>query len=280
MADETLAGRLKKNAGETRRPDGLSVATVSMATIKDAALAFGVPVREVEVAAVENGLVPLRYLRNQDAIPSERQSELLRARVLLVGLGGLGGSILEHLARTGVGRIVAADGDRFDETNLNRQLLATVDSVETMKIEAARARVAQVNPAVEFVGIAAFLVGTDFVDRCRAADLVIDALGGLKDRLALHRAAAAAGKVLVTAAVAGWTGYVGVVPPGAAGPADFFDAAEPGAEDSLGTPSPVVALAASFAAAQAVRVLCGVAGTESAVFFFDLENDYFEKVSL
>ena len=66
-----------------------------------------------------------RYTRNIPAL-TEAECELLaEKKVCVIGCGGLGGNVLEHLARIGIGMITAVDGDVFDQSNLNRQLLSS-----------------------------------------------------------------------------------------------------------------------------------------------------------
>jgi molybdopterin/thiamine biosynthesis adenylyltransferase len=238
-------------------------------------------VARVELAALEMGIAPERYLRNITAYSFAEQARLLRSRVAVVGLGGLGGHVLEILARAGVGHICAADGDEFLPSNLNRQLLCTGRSINGYKAAAAAARVKILNPAVDFEPVAAFLDEGLMERFLLGADLAVDALGGLKDRPTLVRQAAKAGIPLVTAAVAGQAGYVATVLPGATGPADLFGADSAAAENTLGTPAPAVAAAAALMGAEALNILCGreprLAG---AMLVFDLEGMSFERVSL
>ena len=236
----------------------------------------------VELAALALGIVPERYLRNTAAYSLAEQARLLRSRAAMVGLGGLGGHVLEILARTGVGHICAADGDEFQPSNLNRQLLCTRRSINGYKCAAAAARVQLVNPAVDFEPVAAYLDEALMGRFLVGADLAVDALGGLSDRPALLRQAAQAGIPLVTAAVAGQAGYVATVLPGATGPADIFGTADStAAETSLGTPAPAVATAAALMSAEALNILCGrgprLAG---AMLVFDLGAMSFERVVL
>ncbi|MDO9631014.1 MAG: ThiF family adenylyltransferase, partial [Humidesulfovibrio sp.] len=147
----------------------------------------------VELAALALGIMPERYLRNSTTYSFAEQIRLLQSRVALVGLGGLGGHVLEILARSGVGQICAADGDEFQPSNLNRQLLCTQRSINGYKAAAAAARVQQVNPAVDFEPVAAYLDEGLMERFLLGANLAVDALGGLKDRPALLRQAAAAG---------------------------------------------------------------------------------------
>ena len=79
------------------------------------------------------GQMPQRYLRNEATIGVKGQLKLLQAKVAVVGAGGLGGHAIELLARLGVGYLKVIDGDCFDETNLNRQLLASTQTMGTNK---------------------------------------------------------------------------------------------------------------------------------------------------
>ncbi|MBR6653298.1 MAG: ThiF family adenylyltransferase, partial [Oscillospiraceae bacterium] len=90
----------------------------------------------------------LRYSRNIPAISPEEQDTLKGKKVLVLGCGGLGGYIIENLLRMGVGAITAVDGDSFDESNLNRQLLATEKTLGTNKAIAAAQRANAVNSQV------------------------------------------------------------------------------------------------------------------------------------
>ncbi len=72
--------------------------------------------------------------------------KLKSARVLILGVGGVGGYVVEALARAGVGNIDVLDGDAFSCSNLNRQILATIDSVGKRKVEVARDRIKAINP--------------------------------------------------------------------------------------------------------------------------------------
>ena len=95
--------------------------------------------------------------RTARLIGEEGVERLARSTVLILGLGGVGGFVLEGLARAGVGRFVLADCDVFTESNLNRQILATRETVGQKKTEVARLRVASINPEAEVVTFDAFL---------------------------------------------------------------------------------------------------------------------------
>lgn len=84
--------------------------------------------------------IPERYWRNARFLSRTDQEKLLQAHVVIIGLGGLGGTVLEELLRLGIGTITGVDMDVFELSNLNRQLLATEENIGLHKAEAARLR--------------------------------------------------------------------------------------------------------------------------------------------
>ncbi len=118
----------------------------------------------------------LRYLRNHDAISEAEQAILAQKRVLVVGCGGLGGYVIECLARIGVGYLRVVDGDVFDETNLNRQLLSSNMNLGRPKTLAAQQRVMAVNPLVEVEAFQSLLTAENAVQLLEGCDVAVDAL--------------------------------------------------------------------------------------------------------
>jgi molybdopterin-synthase adenylyltransferase len=86
------------------------------------------------------GISPHRYLRNREAVSLEDQLRLASSQVTVIGAGGLGGHVIHLLSRIGVGCLVVVDCDRFDETNLNRQIFCTMDSLGKPKAHIASER--------------------------------------------------------------------------------------------------------------------------------------------
>ena len=86
--------------------------------------------------------------RNFPALTQQEQRQLWESHVCVVGCGGLGGYIIEYLARVGVGRLTVVDGDRFEPSNLNRQLLCTQPLLGSLKAEAAAARIRSIHPEI------------------------------------------------------------------------------------------------------------------------------------
>ncbi len=206
--------------------------------------------------ALACGVVPALWVRSAHSLNAEALARLARARVLVVGAGGLGGYLLELVARAGVGFLRIVDGDAFEETNMNRQLLAEPATLGRWKVEVAAERLVRVAPFCQVDPRAVALDAANAPSLFAGMDLVVDCLGGVDVRRPLHETAAAAGLPIVAAAVAGWTAVVGSERPGMPGISLLWQDEKAGdAEEHLGSLAPTVALAASLQAAEVVRFL-------------------------
>lgn len=136
--------------------------------------------------------------RNLGFVTEAEQERLRRACVFVCGTGGMGGAAVMSLIRAGVGRLILADIDRFDVSNLNRQLFATLDTVEAPKAEATRDACQRLNPDAEIEVLGADW--SDHVDRLvTTADVVINGTDDLGASLLLYRTARAAGRSMIDA---------------------------------------------------------------------------------
>lgn len=215
--------------------------------------------------ALACGVIPTLWVRSSQSIDTAAQSRLARARVAVVGAGGLGGYALELLARMGVGLLRVLDGDTFEETNMNRQLLAEPGTLGQSKALVAQERLARIAPLCVVEAHPVFVNQTNAAQLLSGVDVVLDCLGGLDARSLLHTVCFAASVPVVAAAVAGWTVVVGSELPGNPGISLLWD--DPSADDAegqLGSLAPAVAMAASLQAAEAVQYLAtsrlGLAG--------------------
>ena len=242
----------------TEVEDGTRV--IPLRQMHELAATFDCPIREVELAALEAGVVPWRYLRNLGTVGPEGQARLLRATVAVVGLGGLGGYVVEALARVGVGRLVLIDHDVFEEHNLNRQLLSGEAKLGTRKVEAARRRVAETNGAVEVVVHATMLDRENLPHLLAGADVVVDALDRLPIRLILQDGAQALGIPMVHGSIAGFLGQVMTILPGDPGLRGLYgdgELPEQGLEAQLGTPAATPMAVAAWEAQEVVKIITG-----------------------
>jgi molybdopterin/thiamine biosynthesis adenylyltransferase len=221
----------------------------------------GLSRREAEIAVLENGIMPRRYLRNTGTVGVEGQLALLRSSAAVIGLGGLGGYICEGLARVGVGRLVVADGDVFCDHNLNRQLLSSEGNLGEPKSSVASKRVSQINRAIEVVCHPYRATRGNLPKLLSDVDVVVDALDRLPSRLVLQEAAAQAGVPMVHGAIAGWMGQVMTILPGDAGLRALYGdgpVPEQGAEVGLGTPPASPMMVAAWQVHEAIKVILGV----------------------
>ena len=155
-----------------------------------------------------------RYIRNLGAL-TEAECALLREKTVLVaGCGGLGGYLIEMLLRLGVGEIRAADGDRFEASNLNRQLLSAPSLLGRSKAETAAERAASVNPDVRFISVPEFVTEANVDELVRGCDAVLDALDNIASRRLLAKACAKAQIPMIHGAICGWSAQAAIVMPG------------------------------------------------------------------
>jgi molybdopterin/thiamine biosynthesis adenylyltransferase len=218
-----------------------------------------------------------RYERNSPAITHKEQEILASSRVLVAGCGGLGGYVLEYLGRVGVGHLTAADGDVFTESNLNRQLYSSSETLGKPKPLAAAERMRLVNPLVTLTPICEYITEANAESLTRGHNVVVDALDSGPARQLLARAAGASGIPLVSGAISGWRGRVFVLMPGES--ADALWAG--GAGLSSGNLCFTASSAASVQAAEAVKLLLNRNGALSGrMLEFDLLSGFWEELPL
>ena len=223
----------------------------------DAAERFGLTLGEIEEAALQINLLPLRYRRNQRTISTEQQLRLFRSRVAVVGCGGLGGYVVEELARLGLGRIVVIDPDVFEEHNLNRQLFSTVSDLGRPKVAVAAERVAEINPAVTVTPLMKAFSRERGGELLEGADIAVDALDSIPTRLELAAVCNELRIPLVHGSIAGWYGQVITQFNENSLQRIYEGSGEKGIETELGNPSFTPAVVASLEAAEVCKILLG-----------------------
>jgi molybdopterin/thiamine biosynthesis adenylyltransferase len=244
---------------------------------------FGLSHADVEDAALQAGLLPSRYQRNRKTISIENQRTLLHSRVVVLGCGGLGGYILEELARLGIGTLVAVDPDVFEEHNVNRQILSTLMTVGSPKVYAAAKRVAEINPSVKLIPIHAPYKPDNARKLFDGANVVIDALDSIPTRLALAESCKELSLPLVHGAIAGWYGQVTTQFPGEGTLTQLYGRAKEvkGVEQSIGNPAFSPAIVASIEVAEVCKVLLHVGEPlRNRVLVIDLLTMTFDEIKM
>ena len=154
-----------------------------------------------------------RYDRNFNTFSPEEQKKLGASSVVIIGLGGLGGGVCEMLARVGIGRLILVDGDVFEVSNLNRQVLSEERLIGVPKAEAARDRVKSINSGIEVIHWIKFLDEKNLYEQIKGSDVVMDCLDSIDTRFKLQDAAKKASIPIVSGAIAGVTGQVTTIFP-------------------------------------------------------------------
>ena len=260
--------------------------SLPLAAVREIAALCACPAKEVEIAALNRGIIPERYDRSLGTVGGPAgQLRLLQSKAAIIGLGGLGGLAAELLARMGVGTLVLVDGDSFSESNLNRQLISAEKNLGVSKVKAAAARLAEVNSAVELIPFPIFATPQNLDSMLAGCQVVLDCLDSLATRFLLQDFCRKLEIPLVHGAIAQFYGQLTVVYPGDAGLEAVYGppAAEKdgGIEKELGNPAATPALVASLQAQEALKILLGVGElVRGRLLFIDTLQGIFESIKL
>ena len=212
----------------------------------------------------------LRYSRHLllDEIGTEGQQKLLDAAVLVVGCGGLGAAALPFLAAAGVGRLMIADDDTIDDTNLQRQTAFCEADIGQSKAEVLQGRLNALNSRTQISALNERLSEARLLELVQSVDLVLDCCDNFATRQAVTRACVAARTPLVSGAAVRFEGQIAVYRPDLPDTpcyACLFDgeSANDGACAVFGVFSPLVGIIGTTQAAEALKLLMGIGANAS-----------------
>lgn len=187
---------------------------------------------------------------------ADRFDRVRSARVLVVGVGGLGTPLVSYLAGAGVGALTLCDADEVSLSNLQRQLLFVTSDVGRSKVDVAAARLQALNPGVR-IETAGALTAQNVAERVSGHDLVVDASDNFETRYLVSDACAAANRTWVWGAAGAFEGMACV-----------FDASctlrdvfpQPSGDDcdTIGVLGPLLGVVASTMAVEVLKVLTGM----------------------
>jgi len=195
------------------------------------------------------------------------QAALAKAKVVLIGIGGIGSPALQYLAGAGVGTLVLVDDDSVEQSNLQRQTIFRADDIGRRKAELAEVWVREFDPGLEATWVIERVTADNAASIIAGADLVLDGCDNFATRLAVSDACVAAHVPLLSAAVGRFQGQVGAFAGHLAGQpcyrcyvGDAFDAddCDTCAED--GMLGAMAGWTGTFAALQAIRALLAPVG--------------------
>ena len=219
-----------------------------------------------------------RYERNIPALSRQECLLLREKKVFVAGCGGLGGHIIETLARIGVGSIICADGDVFEESNLNRQLLSDISCLGKSKAKAAAERVRRINPDVNIRAEHLWIDKENAEALISGCDAVLDALDSIPARKMLAKACAMANIPFIHGAIRGWVAQAAISMPGD----NLMELLYP--ENAAANDKSVLgftpALCASMQTALCIKLLCGRPVESGKLYYFDLQDMEFETIPM
>jgi len=209
-----------------------------------------------------------RYSRHilLSQIGDEGQEKLLAARVLIVGMGGLGSPVAMYLAASGVGHLVLTDFDVVELSNLQRQIIHHTDDVGENKVASARAAIHDLNPNVHVTAIPWVLEDDELTREVRDADVVVDACDNFESRFELNAICWRLQTPLVSAAAMRMDGQVTVFdarnPDSPCYRCLYSDESSEGeACSQVGVLAPLLGIVGSIQAAEAMKLIVGMGTT-------------------
>ncbi|MEQ9862982.1 HesA/MoeB/ThiF family protein [Pectobacterium cacticida] len=206
----------------------------------------------------------MRYSRQLmlEEIGPEGQGKLKAARVLLVGLGGLGSPAALYLSAAGVGTLLLADDDTLHISNLQRQILYRTRDTDTPKAVLAQRQLQALNPYSQALALTERLSGAALDSAVSRVDLVLDCSDNMATRHAVNAACVNAGKPLISGSAVGFSGQLAVfMPPYLSG---CYACLYPDTTEiqrncrTAGVLGPVVGVIGALQALEAIKLLAGM----------------------
>lgn len=150
----------------------------------------------------------------QKEIFSEDEQEIIRTTpIVVMGCGGLGGTIIEQLIRSGFEKLTIIDQDVFDETNLNRQIRSNLDTLNKSKVDVTKSAMEKINPNVDITSYNLTINQKNISDIFKGNQILIDAVDNVYTRVLISREAKKQGMVFVHSAVEKTSGQLTVFEP-------------------------------------------------------------------
>lgn len=231
----------------------------------------------------------LRYSRHilLDEIGIEGQQRLLNAKVLIIGLGGLGSPAALYLAASGVGKLTLCDDDTVELSNLQRQIAHQTDAVGLAKVASATATLKRINPDVICVPLQLRADAAQLHELIKEHDVVLDCSDNFATRYALNRACLQSHKPLVSGAAIQFSGQASVF--------DFrrkdapcYNCLYPEETEAqelrcatTGVFAPLVGIIGTIQAAEALKLLIGIGtGLSARLLTLDTLDMHFRQIAL
>jgi len=214
------------------------------------------------------------------------QEKLLGARVLIIGMGGLGAPVASYLAAAGIGQMVLSDFDVVDLSNLQRQVIHETADVGKFKVESAAETIARLNPDVRVTALARALEGEELRREVQQADVVIDCSDNFATRFELNRVCVETRTPLVSGGVIQFEGQVSVFDARKPDSPCYQCLYKPVAEGEgetcarIGVLAPAPGIIGSIQATEALKLLLGLPTLTGKLLLMDALNMEWRVIAL
>ena len=225
-----------------------------------------------------------RYVRNT-AIPQigeDGQVRLLNSRVLVVGAGGLGSSVIANLSSLGVGVIGIVDPDYVELSNLNRQFIHNIQNLGRSKVDSAALWIQNYNPDIQVSKYKSYLDKSNYKEIVKDYDLIVDCVDGYKSKFFLNEICINLEIPLVHGGVSGFCGQVlTVIPKKTACLGCVFGVPDENCYEEKGVVSPAVSTIGSIQSLQVLKLLLNLDGLlTDRILFFDGAKMTFKELKI
>ncbi|MEM2234818.1 MAG: HesA/MoeB/ThiF family protein [Desulfurococcaceae archaeon] len=199
-----------------------------------------------------------RYSRQIILLGKDGQVKLKKSKVLVVGAGGLGSTVLYYLAAAGVGRIIVVDREQVELSNLNRQILYTSSDIGLSKANVALRRLRELNPNVDVLALSRDFDEGLAEEVVPKVDLAIDALDNWDTRILLNKVCVKYRKPLVHAGVEGFYGQLMVIIPGETACLQCIIPIKPHEKKPFPIIGPIPGILGAMEALESIKILVGL----------------------
>lgn len=223
-----------------------------------------------------------RFSANEGSFSKEELKKIYNTKIAVIGCGGLGGYIIQELVQFGIRELVIVDGDKFETTNLNRQLYCTEDTIGISKTAQAKKSAEKINSAIKITAYNKKLNEENGIEILKNCDIIIDGVDSIQTRFVINSLAGQLGIPYVCCSVAGFYGQITSIFPKDDTLARLYDKnTDTGIEKKTGNFSFPVAVIASIGVSQVIKIIIGRGHIlKDQVLIIDLLSNEFKKISL
>jgi len=195
-----------------------------------------------------------QYENNLGIMTSKELETIQQKKIMIVGLGGLGGHLADNLVRLGVSKLMLVDFDVFEVSNLNRQLYSTQHNIGDYKVHVLREQLQKINQDC-LIEVSIEKIEDLLIENLRDIDYIVDAVDSPQTKIHIAELANKLKIPLVHGACAGWYGQVGIILPGCTLIKDVYQNQKHGIEMELLNPSFTPAAIAAIMVSEFVKYL-------------------------